>query len=55
MAYVAGQLAGARDVLHGQGLGHVGHRFVDLLQVTLVLHLCVILTAVTLIRHYGNI
>ena len=38
-AYVTGQLAGAQVVLHGQGLGHVRHRLVDLLQVPLVLHL----------------
>ena len=37
--YVTGQLAGAQVVLHGQGLGHVRHRLVDLLQVPLVLHL----------------
>lgn len=36
---MAGQLAGAQVVLHGQRLCHVSHRLVDLLQVTLVLHL----------------
>lgn len=41
-SYVTGQFAGAQAVLHGQRLCHVSHRFVDLLQVTLVLHLCVI-------------
>lgn len=39
LAYLAGQLAGAQAVLHGQRLGHVGHRLVELLQVALVLHL----------------
>lgn len=39
MSYSAGQLAGAQAVLHGQGFGHVSHRFVDLLQVSFVLHL----------------
>lgn len=39
--YLAGQSAGAQAVLHGQRLSHVGHRLVDLLQVTLVLHLWV--------------
>lgn len=43
MPYVAGQFAGAQVVLHGQRLRHVGHRLVDLLQVTLVLHLRVVL------------
>lgn len=38
-SYLAGQFAGAQAVLHGQGLGHVGHRLVELLQVALVLHL----------------
>lgn len=38
-SYLAGQLAGAQAVLHGQRLGHVGHRLVELLQVALVLHL----------------
>lgn len=37
--YVTGQLAGAQVVQHGQRLCHVGHRLVDLLQVSLVLHL----------------
>ena len=37
--YVTGQLAGAQVVLHGQRLGHVRHRLVELLQVPLVLHL----------------
>lgn len=41
--HLAGQFAGAQTVLHGQRLGHVGHRLVDLLQVTLVLHLRVVL------------
>lgn len=39
VSYVAGQFAGAQAVLHGQRLGHVSHRLVDLLQVALVLHL----------------
>lgn len=39
-SYLAGQLAGAQAVLHGERLGHVGHRLVELLQVALVLHLC---------------
>lgn len=38
-SYLAGQFAGAQAVLHGQRLGHVGHRLVELLQVALVLHL----------------
>lgn len=38
-SYLAGQLAGAQAVLHGERLGHVGHRLVELLQVALVLHL----------------
>lgn len=38
-SYLAGQLAGAQAVLHGQRLCHVGHRLVELLQVALVLHL----------------
>lgn len=38
-SYLAGELAGAQAVLHGQRLGHVGHRLVELLQVTFVLHL----------------
>lgn len=42
-SYLAGQFAGAQAVLHGQRLSHVGHRLVDLLQVTLVLHLQVVL------------
>lgn len=42
-SYLAGQLAGAQVVLHGQRLSHVSHRLVDLLQVTLVLHLHTVL------------
>lgn len=38
-SYLAGELAGAQAVLHGKRLGHVGHGLVELLQVTLVLHL----------------
>lgn len=38
-SYLAGELAGAQAVLHGKRLCHVGHRLVELLQVTLVLHL----------------
>lgn len=38
-SYLAGQLAGTQAVLHGERLGHVGHRLVELLQVALVLHL----------------
>lgn len=38
-SYLAGEFAGAQAVLHGQRLGHVGHRLVELLQVALVLHL----------------
>lgn len=40
---MAGQFAGAQAVLHGQRFSHVGHRLVDLLQITLVLHLQAIL------------
>lgn len=38
-SYLAGQFAGAQAVLHGQRLGHVRNRLVDLLQVSLVFHL----------------
>lgn len=38
-SHLAGQSAGAQAVLHGQRLGHVRNRLVDLLQVSLVLHL----------------
>lgn len=39
MSYVTGQPAGVQAVLHGERLGHVGHRLVEFLQVTFVLHL----------------
>lgn len=38
-SYLAGEPAGAQAMLHGKRLGHVGHRLVELLQVTLVFHL----------------